>query len=179
MGCSCLFRRAVPDWPFYPVPLDGVVDVRCRRRLPVRSRSPGDEDGAHQGIVSLKCFLKMSFATRRLAFKPNPRSLCYRVNICVHFNTDLRPLKRNVAGKRQLEAGWIRTWTTGHHTGLFKALLVQASTVSSQIEALERIISFLSEMSSTKMLDCRDAPQKNIKHIFVEHGFSDSLHFHV
>lgn len=45
-----------------------VVYVRCRRRVPVRSRSPGDEDGAHQGIVSLKCFLKMSFGTRRLAF---------------------------------------------------------------------------------------------------------------
>lgn len=27
----------------------------------MRRRSPGDEDGAHQGIVSVKCFYKMSF----------------------------------------------------------------------------------------------------------------------
>lgn len=102
----------------------------------------------------------MSFATRRLAFKPNPGPLCYGVNTSVHFNSDLRLIERIVAGKRQLEAGWIRTWTTGHHTGLFKALLEQASTVSSRFEALERIISFLREMSSTKGLECRDAPSK-------------------
>lgn len=28
--------------------------IWCPR--PVRRRSPGDEDGAHQGIVSVKCF---------------------------------------------------------------------------------------------------------------------------
>lgn len=65
-------------------------------------------------------------------------------------------------GERQLEAGWIRTWTTGHHTGLFKALLVQASTVSSRFEAVEGIISFLREASCTKGLDCRDPPKKTI-----------------
>lgn len=110
----------------------------------------------------------MSFPTRSLACKLNPRLLCRRVNTSAHFNSDLRLTERNVAEKMQFEAGWIRTWTTGHHTGLFKALLVQASTVSSRFEALERIISFLREMSSTKGLDCRDAPSKNIQHKFVE-----------
>lgn len=33
-----------------------LVDNSIWCQPPVRSRSPGDEDGAHQGIVSLKCF---------------------------------------------------------------------------------------------------------------------------
>ena len=35
---------------------DQLVDNSMWRRLRVRSRSSGDEDGAHQGIVSLDCF---------------------------------------------------------------------------------------------------------------------------
>lgn len=45
-----------------------LVDNSIWCPLPVRRRSPGDEDGAHQGIVSLKCFLKTSFGAFRAAF---------------------------------------------------------------------------------------------------------------
>lgn len=67
-GCCMLVPEGGTRLTVLSGAVDDVVYVRCRRRVPVRSRSPGDEDGAHQGIVSLKCFLKMSFGTRRLAF---------------------------------------------------------------------------------------------------------------
>lgn len=52
----------------HPGGRDQLVDNSLWRRLPVRSRNPGDEDGAHQGIVSLKCFLKMSLVAFITAF---------------------------------------------------------------------------------------------------------------
>lgn len=45
-----------------------LVDYASWCPLPLRMRSPGDEDGAHQGIVSLKCFLKMYLGAFRGAF---------------------------------------------------------------------------------------------------------------
>ena len=45
-----------------------LVDNSVSRHLPLRSRSPGDEDGAHQGIVSLMCFFKIDFRTFSMVF---------------------------------------------------------------------------------------------------------------
>lgn len=50
-------------WMFQPIRFfpEGGTDLLIGCRLPLRSRSPCDEDGAHQGIVSVKMFLKNVF----------------------------------------------------------------------------------------------------------------------
>lgn len=52
----------------FPGGRNELVDNSICCPLPVRRRSPGDEDGAHQGIVSLEWFLKTSFGASRGTF---------------------------------------------------------------------------------------------------------------
>lgn len=57
-------------WMFQPIRFfpEGGTDLLIGCRLSLRSRSPCDEDGAHQGIVSVKMFLKNVFLVRLVGY---------------------------------------------------------------------------------------------------------------